>query len=181
MKKNAILLAGIIVLLAGLLVACGEAPDAATPADEAAIYAAAIRQLYTVDHTFGQPPNWPTVYVISTTDDNIGTLTGEGSDPRTLSSETQQAITEALSDLPTEIVWIGDRSEAPISDQNGTVDYGDAIIITLGNIHPQDDGSVQLPASLYCGMLCATGMTYVLEQTDGTWQVTGTTGPVWIS
>lgn len=180
MRKRTFLLVGVVLLTAGLLAACAGAPTVDSPADEATIYAAAVRQLYTVDHTFGDPPNWPTVYVVSTTDDTVGALQGEA-DPLTLPAETQQAIAEALSDLPTEIVWIGDRSEAPISDQDGTVDDGNAVIVTLGNFHPQMDGSVQLPASLYCGYLCGTGTTYVIEQVGGTWQVTGTTGPAWIS
>lgn len=147
----------------------------------AEIYAAAIRQLYTVDHTFGDaPPNWPTIYVVSRTDDSVGggeALT-EGAE---LPAETQEAISAALSDLPAEIVWIASREEAPISDEDGTVGGGDAIIVTLGNVAVTDEDTVEVPASLYCGMLCATGMTYVIEQVDGTWQVTGTTGPVWIS
>jgi hypothetical protein len=49
----------------------GQTMDEAAQAD---IYAAVIRQLYTVDHTFGQndAPNWSKLYVLSTTKDGIG-------------------------------------------------------------------------------------------------------------
>ena len=40
--------------------------------DAVAIYAAVVRQLYTVDHTFGEPPNFPVIYLLSTTNDRVG-------------------------------------------------------------------------------------------------------------
>lgn len=180
MRKRNFLMFVTLLVLAGLMAACGgaAAPD---PDASPAIYAAAIRQLYTVDHTFGEPPSWPTLYVVTQTDDSVGTLEEAQSPPQTLTESERESIAKALSDLPMEVVWVASRDEAPISDAVGLVDEGNAVIITLGNIHPQEDGSVQVPASLYCGMLCATGMTYVVEQVDGVWQVTGTTGPVWMS
>ena len=54
---------------------------------------------------------------------------------------------------------------------------GEGIIISLGNIHAQDDGSVQLHFFMTCGGLCGIGKTYVLTQVDGAWQVTGSVGP----
>ncbi len=153
-------------------------PDAS---EYAAIYAAAIRQLYTVDHTFGDAaPNWPTIYIASQTDDSVS---GEEAltEGMTLDAGTQDAIAEALADLPAEIVWVGTREDVPVSEEDGLVEGGEAVVVTLGNVHVTDEDTVEVPASLYCGMLCATGMTYVIEQVDGVWQVTGTTGPIWMS
>ena len=31
----------------------------------------AIRQVYTVDHSFGEPPGWPLVYLVDGTDDAV--------------------------------------------------------------------------------------------------------------
>ena len=53
MRIRFIFLGGILSLLSGLFIACGSGVPEPSEADEAAIYAAAIRQLYTVDHTFG--------------------------------------------------------------------------------------------------------------------------------
>ena len=159
----------------------GTATDAALP-EEALIYAAVIRQLYTVDHTFGDsPPNWPRVYVLKRTDDTIAGTGEEDAASRELAGPVQEAVTTALGDLPAEIIWVAAWDEVPISDEDGAVDQGDGIIITLGNIHEQEEGTVHVPASLHCGGLCATGMTYILELTPSGWTVTGTDGPVWMS
>lgn len=58
---------------------------------------------------------------------------------------------------------------------------GGGAIITLGNIHPQEDGSAQAAGSIYVANLGAGGTTYVLEKTDGVWEITGRTGVSWMS
>lgn len=168
--------------------ATGEAQEPATPPTQAAgdpvlveVYAAVIRQLYTVDHTFDAPPDWPRVYVMRATDD---TIAGDGSQVKAsivLSAGVQDGIAQALADLPTELVWIDSWDEVEIGGETGLVDGGDGAIVTLGNLHPQDDGTLQVPVGMTCGGLCGTGMTYVLAEVDGSWQVTGVAGPVWIS
>lgn len=156
-------------------------PDS-EPAHEVAIYAAVIRQLYTVDHTFGSnPPNWPHLYILGSTDDTIAGTGEEPGESHTLSAEARHGIEAQLGDLPAEIRWVSAWEEVPIDETDGSVDEGEGAIITLGNIHEQADGSAHVPAGLHCGGLCATGMTYVLEQQDDGWRVTGTTGPAWIS
>lgn len=157
-------------------------PEAEPPSAEEAIYAAVIRQIYTVDHTFGDnPPNWPRLYVLDATDDTVAGAGDEDGHSRTLPGEMQQSITALLADLPTELQWVPSWDDVPIDETNGEIDGGEGAIITLGNIYEQEDGSVQVPAGLHCGGLCAAGMTYVLEETDSGWTVTGFVGPMWIS
>lgn len=150
------------------------------PSDAAAIYSAVVRQLYTEDHTFNEPPNWPRIYILTSTDDSVGG-TGEPPNAAPIDESLQEAITAELGDLPAGVQWVSDWEAVPIDADNGAVDGGDGVIITLGNVYEQDDGSVNVPASLHCGGLCATGMTYILEQTDSGWAITGTTGPAWMS
>ena len=162
-------------------------PPPPTPAavisevDQAAVYAAVIRQLYTVDHTFGdQPPNFPVVYLVRGTDDGVGDPNAPRTGTHVLQDSTQTAITAALVDLPAEFRWVEDADNVPREAQTGAVADGGAII-TLGNVHLQEDGSALVSAQLYFAMLGATGKTYVLEQVDGVWQVTGDTGVQWMS
>lgn len=144
--------------------------------DEAQIYAAAVRQIYNVDHSFGQPPGWPLVYLVGNTDDSM-MPDAPAAPPQRLTDGVQEAIVTGLADQPFEVIWIDEVDEAPIDPTNGQVAEGDGIIITLGNIHVQDDGSVQLPFFMTCGGLCGIGKTYVLNQVGDAWQVTGSVGP----
>lgn len=185
-RVTTFLLALLLLLAAAGCTATEDTNDAPTPAainDNVQIYAAAIRQIYTVDHSFGESPGWPLVYVVTTTDDSamVGGPAAPpvGADPRVrlLTAELQQAITAGLSDLPFEVIWIDSHDEAPIDPTNGQVAEGDGIIISLGNIHSQDDGSVQLPFFMTCGGLCGIGKTYVLTQAGDAWRVTSSTGP----
>lgn len=151
-------------------------PGVLNTGDEAAIYAAAIRQIYHVDHSFGEPPGWPLVYVVTTTDDSVAP--GESSEVSgRLSDEVQEAVAAEVEGEPFQLIWIEIRDEAPVDPTNGQVADGEGIIITLGNVHPQDDGSVQLPFFMTCGGLCGIGKTYVLAEVSGSWEVTGSIGP----
>lgn len=146
-----------------------------TEEDQAQIYAAVARQLYTVDHTFGdKSPNWPALYLVSVPTDQGGT--GER-----LYDQITEDVTQQLGDLPSIITWVESEKDVVKDPESGQIDEGKGAIITFGNIMPQADGTVQVPASLYFSSLGATGKTYVLSQIDGVWQVTGTTGVEWIS
>jgi hypothetical protein len=151
------------ILLA--LPACSASAPALTDDDRAEIYAAVARRLYTVDHTFGDnAPSFPAVYLEGSADERV-----------------RESVVAALADLPAEFVWIDSRSEISIDGTTGLVDGGDAAIFTLGDIHPQEDGTVQVEGSLYFANLGAGGRTYILERVDGEWRVTGDTGVIWIS
>lgn len=149
-----------------------------TPWDPAEIYALVVRQLYTVDHTYGQAPLFPVVYLLRQTDDSVS-ASGAPSNSQTIFPGDQQRTASLLADLPARFEWVDSREDVPL-DSIGVVADGGAMI-TLGNIAPQADGSLHVPASIYIGSLAAGGRTYVLEAVDGAWQITGVSGPVWIS
>ena len=154
-----------------------ELPEAVSDDDRAQIYAAAVRQIYTVDHTFGSdPPEFPFVYIVTTTDDG-SLLDAPAREAQEIPAELQQAIEALLSDLPFDVIWIASLDEAPVDPNNGSIADGLGIVITLGNILPQEGGAVHLPVFMVCGGLCALGKTYVLEHVEGGWQVTGSVGP----
>jgi ABC-2 type transport system permease protein len=149
--------------------------------DQVAIYAAVVRQLLTVDHTFGDvPPDFPVIYLLRSTDDGVGDPDAPQAEPRILPESVQSTMIAALDELSAEFLWVDDADEVPRDEDTGVVAGGGAII-TLGNIHFEEDGSVLISAKLYFSMLGATGKTYILERVDGTWQVTGDTGGGWIS
>lgn len=154
-----------------------EAPEPLSGSDMGQIYATAVRQVYTVDHSFGgDPPDFSLVYIVTTTDDG-SMLDAPVSAPQKLSAELQQAIAAGLTDLPFEIKWVESFDDVPVDPNNGQIAGGEGIVITLGNILPQDDDTVQLPFFMACGGLCALGKTYVLDEVGGQWQVTGSVGP----
>lgn len=149
---------------------------------KAEIYAAVIKQLYEVDHTFGEPPNFPVVYVVyivHNTRDNIGDPNAPRSDSRVLDESLRSAIADRLADLPAEFIWVSGRDEVPL-ENDGSVQNGSAIV-TFGNIHPGEGYSVLVSASIYIAPLGATGKTYILEKREGRWRVIGDTGVQWIS
>ncbi|MHC4277635.1 MAG: hypothetical protein ACYSTI_09985 [Planctomycetota bacterium] len=171
----------VLLSLATLLVISGA--SCSTPAEaksEDAIYAAAVHQLYTVDHTFGEPPNFPIIYLVETTDDGVGDPDAPQTNSNLLLSSVQEAITAALDDLPAEFVWVGNFNEVPLDSNTGAVE-GNGAIITLGNVHFQEDGSALVSASIYFANLGAGGLTYIVESIDGVWQVTGNTGVLWMA
>jgi len=156
-------------------------PEPAIPEeDQAAIYAAVVRQLYTVDHTFGdEPPNWPIVYLLRATNDRAGDPRETDTNSRLLAESLQEAIVAALDDLPAEFIWIDDRSE--VIDETIIAVKGNGALITLGNTYLQGSGKVHVAASIYFSSLGAGGTTYIVEQVDGIWKITGKTGAQWIS
>jgi hypothetical protein len=170
----------VLFLLALTVVGCaGEAAQPAE-AEAAAIYAAVIRQIYTEDDTFGGTLQPPRLYVVGATDDSAGDPETEESDPAIITDSVRQDVSGRLADLPTETVWVETRDEVALDPETGAV-ADEGAIITLGNIHLQGDETVHVPASIYVAGLAAGGQTYVLEEVDGAWTVTGNTGVEWIS
>lgn len=154
-----------------------EALDPLSDSDAAKIYTTAVRQVYTVDHSFGgDPPEFSLVYIVTTTSDGA-LLDAPATPPQKLSAELQQAIEAGLTDLPFETIWVESLDDVPVDSSNGQIAGGEGIVITLGNILPQEDGTVQLPVFMVCGGLCALGKIYVLDEVGGAWQITGSVGP----
>lgn len=153
----------------------GDDSSALESSDEAQIYAAAIREIQAIAPTIGQ------VYVVSATEDQAFSDLPE--DPsRKLPLDLQEAITAELAGERYELIWIemfDDAPKGPISpeiEEGWIIAEGDGMVITLGNLHPQDDGSVQLSFFMSCADMCGSGKTYVLNQESGNWRVTGAVG-----
>ena len=168
-----------LLLFLALLPAC-SVPPVLTDSDQANIYAKVIRQIYTIDHTFGEgnSPNFPVVYLPRATDDTAGDPTLPRGLSNWLSQSVQEAITIALKDLSAKFIWVDNRSEVPMD--NDAV-AGNGAIIYLGNIYLQKDGSAQVGGGLFFANLGGGGTTYILEFIRGTWTITGTTGIHWMS
>ena len=174
------------LILLSLTLTLSTLASCATPAStlseddqaEADIYAAVVRQLYTVDHTFGEPPNFPIVYLLRATDDRAGDPRETEARSSIVAESVRGAIVAALDNLPAEFIWVDDRDEVPMD--RGMVE-GNGVIITLGNVHFQEDSSALVSASIYIANLAAGGRTYIVKQVDGIWQVVGDTGVIWIS
>jgi ABC-2 type transport system permease protein len=154
--------------------------------DAAAIYAAVIRQFYTVDHTYNEAPNFPLLHLLKTTDDSTGDPNAPHGDAEPIPVEVQDQVTDLLTGesgqssegLPAEIIWV-DRLEDVPYDSTGAVEDSGAYIV-LGNIFYQSDGFAWVSGSLYISTLAATGKTYILNLVDDAWVVTGDTGVQWM-
>jgi hypothetical protein len=170
----------IVLLLVTALfaTACG-ASDSSGPDDNPDVLAAAILELITEDHTFGDGPPPFTDYLIqSKFDPFAGTPTGtEEANPRLLTVEEQAAIESAVGGYG-EVQWIDDPDVFRTTDLMPTIEG--AVILGVGE--PVFDGDDALvPVSLWCGGLCGTWLTYKLSLTDTGWVVTGIEGPIAVS
>jgi ABC-type transport system involved in multi-copper enzyme maturation permease subunit len=151
---------------------------AMSKSDQIAIYAAAARQVYLKDSTFGS--SFPVVYLVSITNDRVGDPAQPDAGSFPFDSDLQQEITSQLNDLPARLIWVTGLAEVPKDLKSGRV-LEEGLAITLGNIQFQTDGSVQLPASAFISGTIGGGQTYRLQKVDGIWKVTGITGTRWIS
>ena len=158
------------------VVGCSSASTELSPESQVDIYKAVIGEVYFVDHSFHQPPMWSTIYIHRMTEDLILNADAPYGDNELIPNEIQQGLSAELNDIPADVIWIDDDNEAPSDPQNGRILDGEGVILTLGNIHFQEDGSALVSFWLHCGSLCGIGKTYVLEEINGVWQVTGSTG-----
>lgn len=150
--------------------------------DQAQIYAAIVRQMFTIDHTFGdQPENWKSIYIVIVTDDSIGDPSAEQGEPVVIPKPVMGTVVDKVKDLAPSITLVDSRESVSIDSKNGSIDQGEGVIFTLGNIHLQDDGTVHVSAGLYFSSLGAAGRTYILNKVEGVWKISGTTGVEWIS
>jgi ABC-2 type transport system permease protein len=148
--------------------------------DQAQIYALVVRQLAQVDHTFEEAPNFPVIYLSKYLDDAAGSAdTIFSSEFFELSTNIMDEISTRLADLPAKIVWIDDPGGIAKNPDTGRVD-GDGAVIVLGNIYLEEDLTAYVPGSLEAGLIAAGGRTYLLDSSDGKWQISGTVGAEWI-
>ena len=163
----------IAVLVCALLAtpaSCAGEPDL-TESDQAQIYAAVIRHLRT-EH--GGPP---ADYIMEYTDDDGPGMVPEVPDRRILPESLKEAVLAALAGTAGDYTWVSAFSEVP----HDPYFSGKSCQIILGNINRQKDGSVHVQGSLFYGGTGGGGTTWVLEQRNGVWIVTGMTGPIWMS
>ena len=146
--------------------------------DETGLLAAVVRQVYTVDDTFGGNAKFPVVYLLAVDDAETGAIP-YSSPARPVDAPEQKNVVAALTDLPAQFKWVGSAGEVK-RDRQGVVE-GNGAIITVGKPEPQQDGTVHVNASIYVGPMAAGGQTYVLQREGGVWKVTGKTGASWIS
>ena len=148
-----------------------------------AIYAAVIHQLVTKDHTFGEEaPGLEVIYVLDRPVDTAGSPdkgTAPEREGEPFSEDLRARLRAALSHLPP-IEFVADREEVMVEKDGFPMVRGGDGLVTLGPL-PENGDRVEVPASLYFTGLAGIWLTYVVEGSDGDWNVTGTTGPVAIS
>jgi len=154
-------------------------PEPEDSGPSAEVLAAAILQLITKDHTFGQgPPPFTEYLVQSRLDPFAGNPTGSDlQDTRELTTAERTAIEAAVSPFG-RVRWIGDPADWRTDDLRPIVEGG--VILGVGEPSLGEDTGL-VPVSLWCGGLCGTWLTYRLDLTDGVWAVTGIEGPIAIS
>lgn len=138
--------------------------------DAADVLAAAVRQLLTVDHGFGDaPPPFTAVHVSNAYGGPAGT--------------------------PLEPLQL-ERIAAVVNETGATVQYvddPDGLAAKLFDDTPQGVAVITIDAlqlgaaqaevelHLWCGSLCGVYLTYTAEQVDGKWVITGIVGPIAMS
>jgi hypothetical protein len=143
-----------------------------------AMMAAAVENLISQDHTFGQgPPPFTEYLVQERLDPAAGSGFGTGEETRALTDDERAAISEVVATFGP-LRWIDAPEDWRTPDLNPTIE-GAAILGVGEPIVEGETGTV--PVSLWCGGTCGTWLTYQLDLVGGTWQVTGTEGPVAIS
>jgi hypothetical protein len=169
------------VVVALLLGACTtvESGNSGDSGARSEMMAAALVELITENHTFGEGPPPFTEYLVQ---DRIDPSAGEPTasaerSTRDLSGAERAAIEGALSDYG-RVRWIEDPNEWRTSDLRPTVEG--AVILGVGEPVIQDDTAL-VPVSLWCGGTCGTWFTYRLELVDNSWVVTGIEGPIAVS
>lgn len=168
-----LLLALLLLLAAAACTATEETDDDPLSADTrnyAQIYATAVREIHAI------APSSERVYLVTTTEDLVY-ADAPTAPSQKLPADLQEAVAAELAAERYQLIWIEAFDHAPIDPTNGEIAQGDGIVITLGNVHPQEDGSVQLSFFMTCADLCGFGKTYVLNQNSGVWQIIGSVGP----
>ena len=178
-RVTTLLLALLLLLAAAGCAMTEDVNDDPNPAgtdDLAQIYAAAIPEI----HAYARSTSL--VYLVTTTED-LACCDAPVAPSQKIPTELQEAITAELAGEPYELIWIESFDDAPKgpikpdSEDGWIIAEGDGMVITLGNIHPQEDGSVQLSFFMTCADVCGAGKTLVLNQQYNNWHVTGSVGP----
>ncbi len=157
-------------------------PAAQSTNRSAAIYAAVVRQLVTKDHTFGgADPGFKVVYVLDgvvadAADPSKPPNAQEPKEPFSHDVKDGVRFLSTLADLPP-VEFVPERASAVAgasASSPGQVKNG-GVLISLGPIQPNGK-SVEVETSLWINGLAGQWVTYVVEQRDGGWSVTGISG-----
>jgi hypothetical protein len=154
-----------------------------SPADRATILGVVAAERFTVDNSFGGQAFSQTLLVV----DVLGEVDASGfvtDDGAPLDEFERNAITSSLPGIEVRFVSPDEahqhQAAAMAGDTTGTAGTADPVLQLAAPA--VIDGQLTVTSSLWCGSLCAIGGAHVVErQDDGTWLVTGTTGPSWIS
>lgn len=145
-----------------------------------AIYSTIIRRLVTEDHTFGDEESpFDRVFIDVRIDGGAGDPDASPPTGTRLSAEDQAAILRELADLPP--VEFVENPDSVIIGKNGCAHVkGNGVLITLGPISG-DSERATVPNDLFFACLGGQWLTYVLDNEEGHWRVTGTEGGIAIS
>lgn len=159
--------------------ACGSGESDARPDESPQILAAAVHELITENHTFGDGPPPFTEYLIqSSLDPFAGNPTADGgAEARQLTDEERAAVELAVEPFGP-VRWIDDPRDFQTEDLSPAIEG--AVIIGVGEVSFDGDDAL-VPVSLWCGGVCGTWLTYRLTLSDAGWAVTGTEGPIAVS
>jgi hypothetical protein len=145
-------------------------PVAQKDLDRAAVLAAAVRQLLTVDHGFGDGPSPFTEVRIA---DAFAGKGGALLEPLQL-----ELVAAAVNESGATVEYVDDPQALieKLFDQNprGTA------VLTIAALSLESDGA-EVELHLWCGSLCGVFITYEVVQSDGAWVVTGAIGPLAMS
>ncbi len=142
--------------------------------DTIEIYQLIIHRIYSKDNSFGKAINIKYLYILNTTNDNVGDPQITKQPNQYLSKEIMDGIDEKLTDLPSSVIWINGYSDVLQGDLMGMVDEG--AIITLGNIRFEKDTKVFVSISFHVSGIAGAGRTYILEKENNEWHILGDTG-----
>ncbi len=154
----------------------GGDPDASQTAE---IMAAALVELITEDHGFGEGSPPFTEYLIQNRiDTSAGNATASASESaRQLTDAEREAIEGAVREYGV-VRWIDDPSDWVTPDLAPTIEG--AAILGVGEPAIEADTGL-VPVSMWCGGVCGTWLTYRLDMIDDVWVVTDIEGPIAVS
>ena len=172
----------VVLVLVVLVSACGT--DGSTSGDlvesqTPEMMAAALVELITENHGFGEGPSPFTVYLIQNRiDPSVVIVDAPTDDPiRPLTDTEMRAIEDAVSEHGI-VRWIDDPAEWQTPNLTPSIDG--AAILGVGEPVVEDQSGL-VPVSMWCGGVCGTWLTYRLDLINKAWMVTDIEGPIAIS
>jgi hypothetical protein len=166
-----------MILISLFLVGCKS--NYSDNKDNIEIYQLIIHRIYSKDNSFGKAIDIKYLYIIKTTNDNVGDPQITKQPNQNISKEIMDGIEEKLTDIPPRVIWINGYSDVLQGDSAGMVKEG--AIITLGNIRFENNTKVFVSISFHVSGLAAAGRTYILVKENNEWHIFGDTGVYWVS